>query len=54
MIEEKPGRRVKSGESFGAPQIVRSFHTIEEMHQESVPYKGHTRLTANASGWRLL
>ncbi len=54
MIEEIHGRRVKAGESFGAAHIVGYFDTIEEMHKVYDRYKGHTALSADASGWRLV
>src|SRR5262245_781778 len=54
MIEEVHGRPVKAGESFSAAHIVGYFDSIEEMHKVYDRYKGHTRLTADESGWRLL
>ena len=54
MIEEIHGRPVKAGESFSAAHIVGYFDTIEQMHKVYDRYKGHTALTADASGWRLL
>lgn len=54
MIEEIHGRPVKAGESFSAAHIVGFFDTIEEMHQVYERYKGHTALTANATGWKLV
>jgi hypothetical protein len=54
MIEEIHGRPVKAGESFSAAHIVGFFDTIEEMHKLYDRYKGHTALTADASGWRLV
>ena len=54
MIEEIHGKPVKAGESFSAAHIVGYFDTIEEMHEVYDRYKGHTGLTADASGWRLL
>src|SRR4051812_29972536 len=53
MIEEVHGKPVKAGESFSAAHIVGYFDTIEEMHAVYDRYKGHTALTADASGWRL-
>jgi len=44
---------VKAGESFSAVHIVGYFDSIEEMHNAYNRYKGHTILTANASGWQL-
>ena len=54
MIEEIHGKPVKAGQSFSAAHIVGYFDTIEEMHQVNDRYKGHTALTADASGWRLV
>jgi len=54
MVEEIHGRPVKAGQSFSAAHIMGYFDTIEEMHQVYSRYKGHTALTANASGWRLV
>ncbi len=54
MIEEIHGRPVKAGESFSATHIVGFFDTIEEMHKVYDRYKGHTALTADPSGWRLV
>ena len=54
MIEEIHGKPVKAGDSFSAAHIVGYFDTIEEMHQMYDRHKGHTALTADASGWRLM
>ena len=54
MIEEIHGKPVKAGQSFSAAHIVGYFDTIEEMHQVNDRYKGHTALTADALGWRLV
>lgn len=54
MIEEIHGRKVKAGDSFSAAHIVGYFDTIEDMHKVYDRYKGHTALTVDASGWRLL
>ena len=54
MIEEIHGQPVKAGESFSAAHIVGYFDTIEDMHKVNDRYKGHTALTADKSGWRLL
>ena len=54
MIEEIHGKPVKAGESFSAAHIVGYFDTIEEMHAVYDRYKGHTALTADQSGWRLV
>ena len=53
MIEEIHGKPVKAGESFSAAHIVGFFDTIEEMHRVNKRYRGHTVLSADASGWRL-
>ncbi len=54
MIEEIHGEPVKAGDSFSAAHIVGWFDTIEEMHRISDQHKGHTALTADASGWQLV
>src|SRR3954451_12536244 len=54
MIEEIHGKPVKAGTSFSAAHIVGYFDTIEQMHTVYDRYKGHTALTADTSGWRLL
>ncbi|MBX9628525.1 MAG: hypothetical protein K2X82_32310 [Gemmataceae bacterium] len=54
MIEEVHGRRVRAGESFSAAHVVGYFDTVEAMHRVYDRYKGHTGLTADASGWRLV
>jgi hypothetical protein len=54
MIEEIHGKPVKAGESFSAAHIVGYFDTVEEMHKVNDRYKGHTALTADKSGWRLM
>jgi hypothetical protein len=54
MIEEIHGKPVKAGESFSAAHIVGYFDTIDEMHDVYKKNKGHTGLTADASGWRLV
>jgi hypothetical protein len=53
MIEEVHGKPVKAGESFSAAHIVGYFDSIADMHRVYDRYKGHTGLTADASGWRL-
>jgi len=53
MILEVHGRAVKAGESFSAAHLVGFFDTIPEMHRVYERYKGHTRLSADAAGWRL-
>jgi hypothetical protein len=54
MIEEIHGKPVKAGESFSAAHIVGYFDTIDEMHRVYDRYQGHTALTADAAGWRLI
>lgn len=54
MIEEIHGRPVKAGESFSAAHIVGYFDSIEEMNQLYDRHKGHTGLSAESTGWRLL
>jgi hypothetical protein len=54
MIEEVHGKPVKAGESFSAAHVVGYFDTVEEMNKVNDKYKGHTALTADASGWRLV
>jgi hypothetical protein len=54
MIEEVHGRKVKAGESFSAAHVVGYFDSIDEMHKVNDRYKGHTGLTADAKGWRLV
>lgn len=53
MIEEVHGKPVKAGESFSAAHVVGFFDTVEAMHEAYERYKGHTVLSADASGWRL-
>lgn len=54
MIEEIHGKAVKAGESFSAAHIVGYFDTIEQMHKVYDRYKGHSALSADASGWWLV
>lgn len=53
MIEEIHGQPVKAGESFSAAHIVGYFDSIEEMHAVYDEHKGHRKLVADQSGWRL-
>jgi hypothetical protein len=53
MIEEVHGRPVKAGESFSAAHVVGYFDSVDEMNRLYDRYKGHTALSADASGWRL-
>ncbi len=54
MIEEIHGKPVKAGQSFSAAHIVGYFDNIEAMHKVNDRYKGHTALSADESGWRLV
>jgi hypothetical protein len=54
MIEEIHGRPVKAGQSFSAAHIVGYFDDTEAMHKLYEQHKGHTALTADESGWRLV
>ncbi len=54
MIEEIHGKPIRAGESFGAAHIVGYFDSVEEMHEVYDRYRGHTRLTADESGWQLM
>ena len=54
MIEEIHGKPVKAGDSFSAAHIVGYFDTIDAMHEVYGRNKGHTGVTADASGWRLV
>lgn len=53
-ILEMHGKPTKAGESFSAAHIVGYFNTIEEMHAVYDHYKGHTALSVDESGWRLV
>ena len=54
FILEFGGRPIKAGESFSAAFLVGYFDTIAEMHAAHNRYKGHTALSADKSGWRLV
>jgi len=54
MIEEIYGKPIKAGESFSAAHIVGYFDTIDEMHAVYNRYKGHTALSVDELGWRLV
>lgn len=54
MIEEVYGKPIKAGESFSAAHIVGYFDSIDDMHALYGRHKGHTALTADESGWRLV
>jgi hypothetical protein len=54
MIEEVHGKPVKAGESFSAAHIVGYFDDVPQMHELYDRHQGHTGLTVDESGWRLL
>ncbi|HUT93966.1 MAG TPA: hypothetical protein VMY37_31170 [Thermoguttaceae bacterium] len=54
MIEEIYGKPIKAGQSFSAAHIVGYFDTLDAMHAVYDRYKGHTALSVDASGWRLV
>lgn len=54
MIEEIHGKPTRAGQSFSAAHVVGYFDTIDQMHAVHNRYKGHTGLSADASGWRLV
>lgn len=54
VIEEVHGKPVKAGGSFSAAHVVGYFDTIEAMHKVYDRNKGHTGLTADKTGWRLV
>jgi hypothetical protein len=54
MIEEVYGKPIKAGQSFSAAHIVGYFDDIASMKEVYKRHKGHTGLSADASGWRLL
>jgi len=54
MIEEIHGKPTRAGQSFSAAHIVGYFDTIEDMHKVYDRYKGHTALSVDGSGWRLV
>ena len=53
MIEEVHGKPIRAGQSFSAAYVVGYFDDIPQMHSVYEQHKGHTRLTADASRWRL-
>ena len=53
MIQEIGGRRVKTGESFGAVHLVGWFEDLSEMEQAFDAYKGATALHVKGSQWCL-
>ena len=53
MIEEVKAGRSRRASRWGG-HIVGYFDTVEQMHEVYDRYKGHTALTADASGWRLV
>ena len=54
MIEEVHGKSVRAGTTFSAAHIVGYFDSIDAMHTLYDKTMGHTALTADASGWRLV
>jgi len=54
MILEFGERPVRAGESFSAAFVVGYFDSIDEMHAVHNCYKGHTGLSVDDSGWRLV
>jgi hypothetical protein len=54
MIEEIHGKPTKAGDTFSAAHIVGYFDGIEPMHQLYESYKGHTGLSADKAGWKLV
>jgi hypothetical protein len=54
MIEEIHGKPIKAGQSFSAAHVVGYFDTIAAMHAVYNRYKGHTALSVDGSGWRLV
>jgi hypothetical protein len=54
MIEEYGGRPIQPGETFSAAFIVGYFDSLEEMDAVYDAHRGHTRLQANANGWKLV
>ena len=54
MIEEIHGRPIKAGQSFSAAHVVGYFDTLDQMHAVYDRYKGHTALSVDGSGWRLV
>jgi len=53
LIEEFGERPIQAGESFSAAFIVGYFDSIEEAEQVYDQHRGHSGLTADASGWKL-
>lgn len=54
MIEEFGGRPVRAGESFSAAFIVGFFDSLDEMHQVYDQYAGHSGLSVDEAGWKLI
>jgi hypothetical protein len=54
FIEEIGGRPIRAGASFSAAFVVGYFDTLDEMHAVNERYKGHTGLSVDRSGWRLV
>jgi hypothetical protein len=53
-ILETHGRPTKAGQSFSAAHLVGYFDTIDQMHAVYDRYRGHTALSVDDSGWRLV
>lgn len=54
FILETHGRPTKPGDTFSAAYLVGYFDDIEQMHALDKKYQGHTGLSADKSGWRLV
>jgi len=54
MILEFGERPIRAGESFSAAFVVGYFDSIDEMNRVYDQYKGHTRLEASPTAWKLL
>ncbi len=54
MIEEVGGRPIEPGQTIDAAFLVGYFDSIAEMNRVYDRYSGHTRLTVDETGWRLL
>ncbi len=58
FIEESDGRPIRAGQipsgCFSAAFVVGHFDTIDAMHPVYNRYKGHTALSVDGWGWRLV
>jgi hypothetical protein len=54
IIEEVYGKPIHAGQSFSAAHIVGYFNTIDAIHAVNNRDKGHTALSVDGSGWRLV